>query len=290
MTIRAKLIANADECLLVWKAVPVTDCVGFEVRRERLERDGVEQSITANLLGYKGQSLTSVFDMLVNGKQPVNQYEWSDQTVSHGDMVRYCVVPVMLQPDGTMKTAAVLESYWTGWARVERQETLTEGAVIPAPDFANLPPMPKRINMRRSSRRLSAQQHQIAFDHSTTPTSDAVEHSLSDARISTPKVTERLHKSGYSKSDYLPFFQSASAARLKHEGRQSGPSFGRKRVERTLGSDHTPTPPGSSHSHQRTAANEATRKASLESRTAYYIEKFRTPETQGLFDPRAWYW
>lgn len=114
MAIDARAFANGDDCLVIWKTPEIAGCLGFAIGRERKRPNGIERVVLANRLGFKGQPMAEG-ETRPSTEWPFQRYDWTDHSVSTGDELRYCIAPVLLQPDGTAQADASQASNWTAW-------------------------------------------------------------------------------------------------------------------------------------------------------------------------------
>lgn len=114
MPVKAKLIVNCDDALLVWTvAGPIPDCLGFTIERERRQANGTVNAVLENRMGFKADK-PKRGEHRPSTEWPFQRLWWTDHGVDLGDTVRYRIAP-MVRHGGTLLPLAAERSAWTPW-------------------------------------------------------------------------------------------------------------------------------------------------------------------------------
>jgi len=93
MTLSIRALANADDCLVVWRAPTIPGCLGFQLERESTQ-DGVTRiAVIDNRLGLVGDP-GAPFEHQPSSRWPFRRYAWTDFQAPVGASLRYRVTPV----------------------------------------------------------------------------------------------------------------------------------------------------------------------------------------------------
>jgi phosphatidylserine/phosphatidylglycerophosphate/cardiolipin synthase-like enzyme len=118
MPVTVSFISNCDDAVVFWridKRIP--DCWGFEIERERRQKDGTVQRTTLdNRMGFKADKPKSG-DHKASTAWPFQRFWWADHGADLGDVVRYRVTP-MVRTGGTLQELVSERSGWTDWTQL----------------------------------------------------------------------------------------------------------------------------------------------------------------------------
>ncbi|MFI9503632.1 phospholipase D-like domain-containing protein [Nocardia sp. NPDC052566] len=124
MTIRLKVYANEDDALLYWRpSEPIEDCRGFAIERRRTQgAEQTEVSFLRNRIGFATEPVIDVVDTETEEARPVSKpstewpfqrFSWTDHDAKSGDTVSYRVIPVVRDPDRTLRPVRAEASRWS---------------------------------------------------------------------------------------------------------------------------------------------------------------------------------
>ena len=93
MTISIRAIANADDCLVVWRAPTVPGCLGYQLERESTHKGVTTIAVLDNRLGWAGDP-SQPFEHQPSSRWPFRRYAWTDFQAPLDSSLRYRVTPV----------------------------------------------------------------------------------------------------------------------------------------------------------------------------------------------------
>jgi len=95
MSLKIEAFTNSGDAFIAWRSPkPITDCIGFELRRRR---NGKLEVVRNRVSFSSGEPDPTSPES--SAKSPLRRYAWTDHEVNIGDKVAYQVVPV-IQPYG----------------------------------------------------------------------------------------------------------------------------------------------------------------------------------------------
>jgi phosphatidylserine/phosphatidylglycerophosphate/cardiolipin synthase-like enzyme len=95
MTLTIEAFPNSDDSFVAWRSPePIVDCIGFELRRRRNDKD----EIVRNRVSFSS-SEPDPNHPESSTTSPFRRYTWTDHEVNAGDTVSYQVVPVIQTGD-----------------------------------------------------------------------------------------------------------------------------------------------------------------------------------------------
>src|SRR4051812_27878905 len=116
-TIQAKctLVAysNNDQAMLAWQYdKTIRNCIGFSIfRKHEGEADALAEPLN-NKVGFAGEASHGA-DQHRSTEWPIQRFTWVDFTVNKGDVVRYKIVPIVIDRFGNLVKDERNASEWT---------------------------------------------------------------------------------------------------------------------------------------------------------------------------------
>src|SRR5215475_13793588 len=97
MAIQIEAFANSDDVFVAWRSdKPISDCVGFELRRTRNGKG----EIVNNRITFDGDKVDAS-KQAPSDKSPIRRYAWADHEPNRGEKGSYQVVPVIQKGNGS---------------------------------------------------------------------------------------------------------------------------------------------------------------------------------------------
>lgn len=97
MAIQIEAFANSDDVFVAWRSDnPISDCVGFELRRTR----NGKAEVVNNRITFDGENVDAR-KQAPSDKSPIRRYAWTDHEPNQGEKVSYLVVPVIQKGNGS---------------------------------------------------------------------------------------------------------------------------------------------------------------------------------------------
>ncbi|WP_433192761.1 phospholipase D-like domain-containing protein [Nocardia sp. CA-107356] len=122
MTTTLKVYANDDDALLYWRpSQPITACRGFAIERRKRTAAGTEVSFLPNRMGFANEPVIALVDTETDRRPaskpstqwPFQRFSWTDHDADSGDAVSYRVIPVVRDPDHSLRLLDGEASDWS---------------------------------------------------------------------------------------------------------------------------------------------------------------------------------